>query len=66
MLPYGKNLKHLARDLRKGQTDAEQRLGSPIRRKQLADVPFYRQKPLGPYLLSREMSKFQSNGNYGN
>jgi hypothetical protein len=32
MLPYGKNLKHLARDPRKGQTDAEQRLWSPIRR----------------------------------
>ena len=30
MLPYGKNLKHLARDLRKGQTDAEQRLWSHI------------------------------------
>jgi hypothetical protein len=34
MLPYSKNLKHLARDLRKDQTDAKQRLGSPIRRKQ--------------------------------
>jgi hypothetical protein len=38
MLPYGKNLKYLARDLLKGQTDAEQRLGSHIRRKPLADV----------------------------
>ncbi len=34
MLPYSKNLKHLARDLRKGQTDAEQQLWSHIRRKQ--------------------------------
>jgi very-short-patch-repair endonuclease len=51
MLPYGKNLKHLARDLRKDQTDAEQRLWSHIRRKQLADVQFYRQKPIGPYIV---------------
>jgi very-short-patch-repair endonuclease len=34
MLSYSKNLKHLARDLRKDQTDAEQRLWSHIRRKQ--------------------------------
>jgi hypothetical protein len=34
MLPYSKNLKHLARDLRTGQTDAEQRLWFHIRRKQ--------------------------------
>ncbi len=51
MLPYGKNLKHLARDLRKAQTDAEQRQWSHIRRKQLADVQFYRQKPIGPYIV---------------
>ena len=32
-------------------TDAEQRLWSRLRRKQLHDVQFYRQKPLGEYVV---------------
>lgn len=32
-------------------TDAEQLLWSRLRRKQLHGVQFYRQKPLGPYIL---------------
>ena len=51
MLPYGKNLKHLARDLPRVRPTPNKRLGSPIRRKQLADVQFYRQKPIGPYIV---------------
>ncbi len=32
-------------------TDAEQLLWSRLRRKQLHGIQFYRQKPLGPYIL---------------
>ena len=51
MEPYRRNLKPPARDLRKRMTEAEIRLWSKLRRKQICDVPFYRQKPLGPYIV---------------
>ena len=51
MLPYNKNLKQLARELRKNMTDAERRLWSKIRRKQLKQYQFYRQKNLGEYIV---------------
>ena len=51
MLPYNKNLKILARDLRKNMTDAERRLWSKIRRKQLKEFQFYRQKNIGDYIV---------------
>jgi very-short-patch-repair endonuclease len=51
MLPYGKNLKELSRTLRKEMTDAEQVLWSHLRRKQILDIQFYRQKPVGPYIV---------------
>ncbi len=51
MLPYNRNLKHNARRLRKNMTDSEQVLWSRLRRKQLLDVQFYRQKPIGNYIV---------------
>ena len=51
MLPYNKNLKKLARVLRKNMTDAERFLWSKIRRKQLKEFQFYRQKNIGDYIV---------------
>ena len=51
MLPYNKNLKNFARDLRKNMTDAEKRLWSKIRRKQLKEYQFYRQKNIGNHIV---------------
>ena len=51
MLPYNKNLKILARVLRKNMTVAERRLWSKIRRKQLKGYQFYRQKNIGDYIV---------------
>jgi very-short-patch-repair endonuclease len=51
MRDYRKNLKMPARDLRGRMTDAEQLLWTRLRRKQLHGVQFYRQKPLGPYIV---------------
>jgi very-short-patch-repair endonuclease len=54
VLPFNKNLKPLARDLRKNLTDAEKRLWSKIRRKQLKKFQFYRQKNIGDLQSSLE------------
>ena len=51
MRDYRKNLKMPSRDLRGNMTDAEQLLWMGLRRKQLHGVQFYRQKPLGPYIV---------------
>ncbi len=51
MLPYNKSLNNLARNLRKNMTDAEKRLWSRIRRKQLKEIQFYRQKNIGDYIV---------------
>jgi len=51
MLPYGRNLQEPARALRKEMTDAEKRLWSGLRNKQVLGVQFYRQKPIGPYIV---------------
>ena len=50
-LPYKKNLKSYARSLRKQATDAEFRLWLRIRGKQLLTVQFYRQKPIGSFIV---------------
>ena len=50
-LPYTKTLKQFSRDLRKNTTDCEQKLWQKIRKKQILGVQFYRQKPMGPYIL---------------
>ena len=51
MQPYKPTLKPLARNLRGNMTDAEQRLWSKLRRKQILGVQFYRQKPLANYIV---------------
>ena len=51
MLPRDKNLKQPARILRKNMTDAERKLWSKIRRKQLEGFLFYRQKVIGRYIV---------------
>lgn len=51
MRDYRNNLKIPSRDLHGSMTDAEQLLWTRLRRKQLHGVQFYRQKPLGPYIV---------------
>ncbi|HBG08170.1 MAG TPA: endonuclease [Geobacter sp.] len=51
MRHYRKNLKGPSRRLRKEMTDAEQLLWFRLRRKQILGIQFYRQKPLGPYIV---------------
>jgi len=51
MLPYNKNLKQRSRQLRKSMTDAERHLWAKIRMKQLKGYQFYRQKPIGDYIV---------------
>jgi very-short-patch-repair endonuclease len=51
MLPFNKNLKPFARHLRSNMTDAEQLIWSKIRRKQIGDLQFYRQKNIGEYIV---------------
>jgi very-short-patch-repair endonuclease len=51
MLRYNAKLKEPARILRTHLTDSEQMLWSRLRRKQLLGVQFYRQKPLGQYIV---------------
>jgi very-short-patch-repair endonuclease len=51
MVYYNKRLKHIARVLRKNMTESELLLWSRIRRKQLHDRQFYRQKIIGNYVV---------------
>jgi very-short-patch-repair endonuclease len=51
MLPYNKNLKTIARQLRNNMTDSERALWARLRGKQLLGVQFYRQKPIGDYVV---------------
>ena len=51
MLKYNPRLKQSARRLRATMTDAEQRLWYRLRGKQLLGVQFYRQKPIGNYVV---------------
>jgi very-short-patch-repair endonuclease len=51
MLPRDKNLKKPARVLRRNLTDAERKLWSKLRRKQLGGFLFYRQKVIGRYIV---------------
>lgn len=50
LIDYDKNLKDFSRALRKGMTDAERLIWSKIRGKQLNNLQFYRQKPVGRYI----------------
>jgi very-short-patch-repair endonuclease len=51
MLQYHHHLKKNARELRKNLTDSENVLWSRLRRKQVEGVQFYRQKPIGAYII---------------
>ena len=51
MIKYNGGLKTHARALRSGMTDAEQTLWSKLRCKQIHGVQFYRQKPIGCYIV---------------
>lgn len=51
MLHYDQRLKTNSRQLRKKQTDCEMLLWSRLRRKQICGVQFYRQKPLGSFIV---------------
>ena len=51
MLPYNKDLKKFSQKLRKSMTDAERRLWTRIRSKQLRNLQFYRQKIIGEYIV---------------
>jgi very-short-patch-repair endonuclease len=51
MLPFNKSLKPFARSLRTNMTDAERLVWFKIRRKQIDDFQFYRQKNIGDYIV---------------
>ncbi|MFH1259868.1 MAG: endonuclease domain-containing protein [Elusimicrobiota bacterium] len=51
MLSYDNRLKKHSRQLRKNMTDAEALLWSKIRGKQLKSYQFYRQKPIGNFIV---------------
>jgi len=51
MLSYNRNLKQLSRQLRDNMTDAERHLWAKIRMKQIKGYRFYRQKPIGDYIV---------------
>ena len=51
MLTYNSKLKGNARQLRRNLTDSERALWSRLRNKQVFGVQFYRQKPIGEYIV---------------
>jgi len=51
MLKYKKNLKRISQRLRCNATDAEVIFWSKIRNKQVEGFQFYRQKPIGAYVV---------------
>ena len=51
MLNYNKVLKKYSRRLRNEMTDAEKKLWLQVRGKQLKGFQFYRQKPIGNFIV---------------
>jgi very-short-patch-repair endonuclease len=51
MIPYNDNLKFNARQLHRNMTDSEQMIWARLRKKQFLGVQFYRQKPIGRYIV---------------
>ncbi|MDD5127643.1 MAG: endonuclease domain-containing protein [Dehalococcoidales bacterium] len=51
MLTYNKNLKQRAQELRDNMTDAEKCLWAKLRMRQLNGIMFYRQTPIGEYIV---------------
>lgn len=75
MLFYDTKLKKYSQELRKNMTEAEKLLWSKLRRKQLKDSQFYRQRIIGNYIvdfycpkskLIIEVDGGQHYGNIGN
>jgi len=48
---YHPHLKKFSRQLRKDMTDSERHLWHRLSAKQLFGITFYRQKPIGPYIV---------------
>ena len=59
MLHYDARLKSNSRQLRCSLTDCEALLWSRLRRKQTLGIQFYRQKPLGDYIVDCYAPKVQ-------
>ncbi len=51
MLKYNSNLKNFSRKLRTNQTPAERKLWKYLRKNQIANLKFTRQKPIGGYIV---------------
>jgi very-short-patch-repair endonuclease len=51
MLHYDSRLKSNSRQLRRSLTDSEALIWFKLRRKQILGVQFYRQKPIGDYIV---------------
>ena len=51
MLKYSANLKDKSRQLQSNLTDSEKALWSRLRSKQVLGIQFYRQKPIGEYIV---------------
>jgi len=51
LLRYNSKLKEIARTLRTNMTESEQELWARLRGRQLLGVQFYRQKPIGNYIV---------------
>jgi very-short-patch-repair endonuclease len=51
VLKYRPDLKQMARELRSNPTDSERVLWSRLRRKQVLGVQFFRQRPIGDYIV---------------
>ncbi|MCK4533741.1 endonuclease domain-containing protein [bacterium] len=51
MLKYNVRLKHSARRLRREMTNSERALWTRLRRKQVLNIQFYRQKSIGDYIV---------------
>ena len=51
MIGYDRRSKLFSRKLRTDMTDAEQLLWKHVCRKQLCNIQFYRQKPIGHYIV---------------
>jgi very-short-patch-repair endonuclease len=51
IIPYNRNLKELAKNLRNNSTKAEIILWQKLKRKQMYDYDFHRQKPIDNYIL---------------
>jgi len=51
ILKYNPKLKDRSRALRKKMTEAEVKLWTCIRKKQVADLQFHRQRPIGNYIV---------------